>query len=446
MGIGNFNNILKKLADRIEEKVSSISVPKHILLNRIDLKGFKEVIDQYMQNRELCKKALDVKGIWRLDLEYGPQFETRLKTERAGEITVQMDELTLFGGGGTALHPISLCMAGFCGCYSAAYAKWAAMEGIELKQLMIRVKGDLDFSSVLDIEKDIPIVDHYQIELFIESDASYEELYRISEITKRRCFCYYCISTSTIPKITLKNEGKPSITYNNSALKRTKILNRINLDAYKDTVEVFKQNRSLCKRVIEAEGRWRLDVQYGPQFEIKLPTESAGEITVQTDETIILGGGGTSFHPVALCIAGFSGEFATQFTTLASLHSIELKKLEINSKMNIDLTTGFGIEDGVTMIDNFEIEVKVESNVPDEDLVEILELAKKRSFCHYCYSTPVFPDVFVRKIITKEEKEPSEEPAYLLGKREKPLLNLIHIDEPHNIKAKIERDITIKEL
>ncbi len=446
MGFGNFTDVLKKLADRIEEKVSNLSFPKHLLLNRIDLKGFKEVVDQYMQNRELCKKTLDVKGIWRLDLDYGPQFETRLKTERAGEITVQMDELTLFGGGGTALHPISLCMAGFCGCYSAAFAKWAAMEGIELKQLMIRVKGDLDFSSVLNIEENIPIVDHYQIELFIESDASYEELYKISEITKRRCFCYYCISTSTIPKITLKNEGKPSLNHNNSNFKDKKIFNRLNLDAYKDTVEVFKQNRSLCKRFIEAKGHWRLDVQYGPQFEIKLPTESAGEITVQTDETIILGGGGTSFHPVALCIAGFSGDFATHFATIAGLRGIELKKLEIRSKMYIDLTTGFGIEDSVSMIDNFEIELKVESNVSDEELLEVLELAKKRSFCHYCYSTPVFPDVFVRKFISEEEKQPSEEPTYLLGKKEKNHINLIHIDDPHNIKVMIKRDITMKEL
>ncbi len=445
MGFENFTDVLKKLADRIEEKVSNLAAPNHILLNRIDLKGFKEVVDQYMKNRDLCKKTLEVKGIWRLDLEYGPQFETRLKTERAGEITIQMDELTLFGGGGTALHPISLCMAGFCGCYCAAYAKWAAMEGIELKQLVIRVKGDLDFSSVLNIEEKIPIVDHYQIELFIESDASYEELYRISEITKRRCFCYYCISTSTIPKITLKNEGKPSLN-NNLNLKGKKILNRINLETYKDTVEVFKQDRSLCKRLIEAEGRWRLNVQYGPQFEIKLPTETTGEITVQTDETIILGGGGTSFHPVALCIAGFSGDFATHFATLAGLHGIELKKLETHSKMHIDLTTGFGIEDGVSMIDNFEIELKVESNVPDEELIEILELAKKRTFCHYCYSTPVFPDVFVRKIISKEEKQLTEEPAYLLGKKEVTLINLIHIDSPHNIKAKIGRNIIMKEL
>ncbi|MFX0023236.1 MAG: OsmC family protein [Candidatus Hermodarchaeota archaeon] len=445
MDLGNFTNILKKLADRIEEKVNGVPTPNHVFLNRIDLDGFKEVLNEYNKDRNLCKKTLEVKGIWHLDLDYGPQFETKLKTERAGEITVQTDGLTLFGGGGTALHPISLCMAGFCGCYCAAYAKWAAMEGIELKQLKIRVKGDLDFSTVLGIEENVPIVDHYQIELFIESDADYEELLRISEITKRRCFCYYCISTSTIPKITLKNEGK-SKTINNTAPIKQKVLNRINIEAYKDTCEVFSQNRTLCKRIIEAEGTWRLNVQYGPQFEIKLPTERAGDITVQTDETIILGGGGTSFHPVALCIAGFCGDFTGNFATLAGLNGIKLNKLEAHAKMNIDLTTGFGIEDGHPMIDGYEIELKVESNVPDEELMEILELTKKRTFCYYCYATPVFPDVIVRKIVTKEEKQIIEEPAYLLGRKEVLTDNLIHIDNPHNIKLKIKRDIKIKEL
>ncbi|MFX1303872.1 MAG: OsmC family protein [Promethearchaeota archaeon] len=446
MDFENFSDTLKKLANKIEEKVIDDAIPKHIFLNRIDLNGFKEIVSEYIKNRELCKKELDVKGIWRLDLEYGPQFETKLKTERAGEITVQMDGLTLFGGGGTALHPISICMAGFCGCYCAAYAKWAAMEGITLNQLKIRVKGDLDFTTILGIDKNVPIVDHYQIELFIDSDASYEELQKISEITKRRCFCYYCISTSTIPKITLKNEGTTLINNNQIDSKLQNNLNRINLGAYKDTVEVFKQNRSLCKRIIEAEGRWRLNVQYGPQFEIILPTERAGYITVQTDETIILGGGGTSFHPVALCIAGFCGDFAGTFATLAGLSGIKLKKLETHAKMDIDLTTGFGIEDGHPMIDDYELELKVESNVSDEELIKLLDLTKERTFCHYCYATPVFPDVIVKKITTKEDEQLAKDTAYLLSKKEVISDNLIHIDTAHNIKLRTKRDIKMKQL
>ena len=67
------------------------------MLNRIDLKGFRKVQEEYKQDRSKCKKRLQVEGKWRLDVEYGPQFETKLRTERAGEITVQTDETIILG-------------------------------------------------------------------------------------------------------------------------------------------------------------------------------------------------------------------------------------------------------------------------------------------------------------------------------------------------------------
>ena len=99
------NNVLKRLAERVEKRTELGSNKEHFL-NRIDLKGFKEVQGEYREDRSLCKKTLEVKGRWRTDLQYGPQFETKLGTERAGQITIQTDDLTLFGGEGTALQQI----------------------------------------------------------------------------------------------------------------------------------------------------------------------------------------------------------------------------------------------------------------------------------------------------------------------------------------------------
>ena len=171
------------------------------MLNRIDLDGFKKVQKEYKKDRSKCKKTLDVKGRWRLDVKYGPQFETKLKTERAGEITVQTDETIILGGGGTAVHPVHYCLAGFCGCFSAAFAKWAAMTGIELKKLDIRVIADIDLTTGFGIEDGIDAVDNFKLEIFVESDASIEELNKVLEHTKNRCFCMYCITTPVTPKI-----------------------------------------------------------------------------------------------------------------------------------------------------------------------------------------------------------------------------------------------------
>lgn len=171
------------------------------MLNRINLKGFKKVQEEYRKDRSKCKKRLEVKGRWRLDVEYGPQFETKLKTERAGEITVQTDETIILGGGGTAVHPVHYCMAGFCGCFSAAFAKWTAMAGIELKKLDIRIVADLDLTTGFGIEDGIDAVDNYTLEIFVESDAPIEKLNEALEHTKNRCFCMYCITTPITPKI-----------------------------------------------------------------------------------------------------------------------------------------------------------------------------------------------------------------------------------------------------
>ncbi len=452
----SFNETLKKLADKIEEYVVDKPSIKHRFLNRIDLDGFKQVQNEYVKDRSLCKKTLEVKAKWLLDLDYGPQFETRLKTERAGEITIQTDEITLFGGGGTAVHPISLCFAGFCGCFSAAFAKWAAMEGIELKTLKIRVGGDLDFSAPLGIDTNVPMVDQYKIDLFIESDADLETLNRIAEITKERCFCYWCITTPIIPQLFLKmqksaslppkNLSKPKIFNDNLAFIKQKMRNRVNLETFIDTLDVFSQDRSLCKRVVEAEGNWRLGVQYGPQFEIKIPTERAGEITIQTDETIILGGGGTSFHPVALCISGFAACLSTAFARWAGLKGIALKKLECHAVMNIDLTTGFGIEPKIPMIDNFEMEFLIESDAEPNELFEILEIVKKRAFCYYCYSTPLIPEVTIHKLTPETLETITEKPTLVLDEKGRRIMELIQISEPHNIKAKIGRKIKMNYL
>lgn len=176
---------------------------KRDIVNRVNIAGFRKVQEEYSNDRAKCKKTLEVKGRWKLDTEYGPQFETHLKTERAGDITVQTDETLILGGGGTAIHPVHYCMAGVCGCFSAAFAKWAAMAGIELRQFDIRAIADIDMTSGFGIEDGVPAVDQYTLELTVDCDAPIEKINEILELTKKRCFCYYCMTTPIIPKIEL---------------------------------------------------------------------------------------------------------------------------------------------------------------------------------------------------------------------------------------------------
>jgi len=425
----SFISILKKLEEKMNYHYDKSVKPKGGVLNRINLDGFKVIQEKYTKDRLLCKKLLEIEGRWRLDVNYGPQFETELRTERAGKILVQTDETTMLGGGGTAIHPISLCMAGFGGCFTAAFAKWAAMQNIELNTLQIRAKANIDLSSSYGIDDTIPMIDNYQLDLFIESDATMDKFREILELTKLRCFCYYCTTTPIFPTVLLSKEYSNNEFNTIQVQNEHQIVNRINLKGFKEIRKLYSENRSLCKKTLEIEGEWKLDVQYGPQYQTKLQTERAGEILLQTDETIILGGGGTSFHPVHLCMAGFAANFCSEYAKWAAIEGVKLDNLRIIVKQYIDLSTGFGIEPNVPMIDDYQVELIVDSNANIEKLLDILEIIKKRSFCYYCLVTPTVPLITIHKVISD-----SQDKSFKVVKKELiPETNIISISRENNL-------------
>ena len=141
-----------------------------------------------------------------MDEKEGPQFELNLKTENAGEIILETDETIILGGGGTAVNPVQVCIAGLLACYSATFAKWAALEGIELKHFKTVASVNLDLATVFGVSDTAAILDNMQIDLIVESDASLEKLNEINEIAMKRCPGYYCVSHAITPKINLTKE------------------------------------------------------------------------------------------------------------------------------------------------------------------------------------------------------------------------------------------------
>ena len=174
-----------------------------MIINRVNVEKFKETVENAKKDPSSRKKTLEVEGIWRLDEQEGPQFETKLKTENAGEILLQTDETIILGGGGTAPNPVQLCIAGFIACYSATFAKWAAMEGIILKSFRIKGIANMDLTTVFGISE-TDVLKNLQMELLIDSDTDIKKLQEINEIAKKRCPGYYCLAHEIIPHIDLR--------------------------------------------------------------------------------------------------------------------------------------------------------------------------------------------------------------------------------------------------
>ena len=168
--------------------------------NRINIEVFKETIEKGKKDSSSCLKTLMIEGTWRLDADSGPQFETKLKTENAGEVLVQSDETIILGGGGTAPNPVQYCIGGLLACYSATFVKLLSMDGIILKSFKIRATANMDLSAALGLSENPPI-SNLKIELDIESDESQEKLLEINELAKKRCPGYYCLTHGIIPQI-----------------------------------------------------------------------------------------------------------------------------------------------------------------------------------------------------------------------------------------------------
>jgi uncharacterized OsmC-like protein len=172
-------------------------------VNRVGLDAFDKTIEEARRDPSSALKSLKVEGRWRLG-EKGPQFESELKYEN-GRVILFSDEPTFLGGGGMAVNPIQYCMFGIASCFAATFAKWAAVEGVELEELSITARADLDMSVSFGVS-DNPILDKMTLDVSAKTEASEEEVERIRQITMKRCPAYYCLTEAVTPEVKVEKQ------------------------------------------------------------------------------------------------------------------------------------------------------------------------------------------------------------------------------------------------
>lgn len=167
-------------------------------VNRINLEAFDKTIEKAKKDPTSALKSLKVEGRWRLG-EKGPQFESELKYEN-GRVILYADEPTILGGGGMSINPIQYCLYGIASCFAATFAKWAAVEGVELEELTITAQADLDMSISFGVS-DNPVLNKMILSINAKTEASDEDIDKIRQITIERCPAYYCLTQSVTPEV-----------------------------------------------------------------------------------------------------------------------------------------------------------------------------------------------------------------------------------------------------
>ncbi|MFQ5819429.1 MAG: OsmC family protein [Candidatus Heimdallarchaeota archaeon] len=164
------------------------------IVNNVNLDEMDKTIEMVRINPEEAKKTVTIEGEWFPQALTGPQFSAIMATEK-GDVTLSSDEPTFLGGSGSTLNPIQYCVYGACSCYAATYAKWAAFEGVILKNFKIKATANLDLSRALGLSQN-PVIKEMFFELFVETDADDEKLAKVEKIAYDRCPAVYCLTSS----------------------------------------------------------------------------------------------------------------------------------------------------------------------------------------------------------------------------------------------------------
>ncbi|AKB76585.1 hypothetical protein MSHOH_0102 [Methanosarcina horonobensis HB-1 = JCM 15518] len=173
-----------------------------MIVNRVEVDQFNETLQKARDDSSKTKKVIEFEGNWEIG-KMGPQFSANINIESGGEFLIQSDEPMSLGGGGTAPNPVQYALYGIAACFAATFAKWTAMEGIVLNQFKIKVRADMNLGVSFGIyqEPAAPIYERIKFDIIVDSEMSPEEIEKFKEITKQRCPCYYCLTTSIIPEI-----------------------------------------------------------------------------------------------------------------------------------------------------------------------------------------------------------------------------------------------------
>lgn len=167
-----------------------------------------EQIEETRKNAQADPSAaildVDMTGDWRTD-ESVSQFGGRVAYPQ-GEVLFEADFPPFLGGEGRAPTPLAYCFYGAMCCYGATFATQAAMAGVKLQGLRIRLRLSVDFHTALGLDERAPL-SGFDFDVEVESDASEEDLQRVKELADARCPAIWAMQNPVPYSTTAKRAG-----------------------------------------------------------------------------------------------------------------------------------------------------------------------------------------------------------------------------------------------
>lgn len=154
------------------------------VINGIDTDAVKELIGRVANNSEEGLTSWKVTTSW----TGGARTATRVDGYHIGgkhikkDFTITTDEPIELGGTNQNANPQETLMAALNACMTVGYVVGCAMEGIELEELRIETKGDIDLRGFFGLNPDVkPGYDEIHYTVHIKGNGTKEQFRKIHE-------------------------------------------------------------------------------------------------------------------------------------------------------------------------------------------------------------------------------------------------------------------------
>jgi uncharacterized OsmC-like protein len=161
------------------------------------------------------------------------------------------------------------------------------------------------------------------------------------------------------------------------------IVNGVNVSQLFETIDNIKENGEIAKFNFRAQNKWKggtVNQTTISDFDGACQTFTREKPYVFTkDEPAVLLGKDTGANPVEYLLAGLAGCVTTSLVAHAAAKGIKIDSIESTLEGDIDLHGLLQLDDTNPGYQGINISFKIESDASQEQLQELIELARKAS-------------------------------------------------------------------
>ena len=179
------------------------------------------------------------------------------------------------------------------------------------------------------------------------------------------------------------------------------IVNGVNVDNLFGVIDAVKENPKVADFKFRATNKWvsgGYNVSTVKDFHGALETQTRSGFTLENAEHPILLGEDQSANPVEYALHALAGCLTTSLIYHAAARGYKITEVSSTLEGELDLHGFLGMDENVRSgYDNIKVTFKVKGDLSDEQLEELIQIAKDRSPVYDMLSNPVAISVQLAK-------------------------------------------------